>query len=221
MSRVVKNSSAHADAITFSWNRLPYPLSRFWDYSLRFFHFFLCWASSFWNEDYVMKRVWNKAHHIPIDKIIDIIYLEILYHRTICPCVHRYWDLRNCTFYGNLEVSHLVRAECQSDEAMNEVGYKLDRISSSSLNSSEMCCYCLDIFEVDITGHIRCGPLLWLNKNISEFFIVINMECKHCGHIMTFIRTTDRASGRQVEVFKCSFCGLIYQDPRPNPQTQR
>jgi hypothetical protein len=38
---------------------------------------------------------------------------------------------------------------------------------------------------------------------------------------MDIVTRTDRGSGKEIDVYKCSFCGLEINDPRPNPQIKR
>ena len=83
------------------------------------------------------------------------------------------------------------------------------------------------IISLDVVGGHFVFPsqllptLSYKGNNIRNLTVHSSMKCQHCGHIMFFTRTTDRASGMEEQVFKCSFCGLTYQESRPNTQIQR
>lgn len=47
------------------------------------------------------------------------------------------------------------------------------------------------------------------------------MKCNHCGRELVFYPRTDRASGAQVEAYRCIYCGTEMKECRPKKQIGR
>jgi len=50
---------------------------------------------------------------------------------------------------------------------------------------------------------------------------MLAMKCTHCGRELVFYPRTDRASGVQVEVYRCVYCGTEMREYRPKKQMGR
>lgn len=47
------------------------------------------------------------------------------------------------------------------------------------------------------------------------------MKCVHCHREIAFSSRSDRASGNQVEIYRCVYCGTEMREYRPKKQIGR
>lgn len=66
---------------------------------------------------------------------------------------------------------------------------------------------------------------IFLTLEGSDFYSrgneLLAMKCTHCGRELVFYPRTDRASGAQVEVYRCIYCGTEMREYRPMKQIGR